>query len=690
MAFTAQTTPLAVQPAPAAPRSAPGSSTTRRWWSAAATLALIFSGLVISRWSILESPPYVEQSFSHWSEACWLDSFDFDYRRLLYQEAHIEDGGPRAFMSSVVPTIIAMLARLTGSTEGAIISYRLFNLLCGAIGATIFLRLVAANTNTALAWGTTFGLLTLPLYSVQLDMLGMDIPLSMAALVCAALVTERRFVAAAAASWLAYLFKPSGFLIPAALIAWLSGVILLRVLARQSAGAKREVVGLIAAVVTLTLQMELFFWAGNARGRIQPFGDLNLWYTSCPDLLSLSAVVLFGGALLCWQSIHRRLVVQSVVSRLCEVAVAEPLVGFATWLVVGTLSAGTLTWYESRHLTIAVPFVWLLFARVLAAFLPMHRAQLTICATLIVFNLFNRNGTFYPQLPTELARGWGIPERSHEYRRDHQSNLETAAYVEQHFQGHAIICTEQFTHLLTLPGLGYVQQPLTGAPCDYQFIASDDNLLRFMDDLPDEVVVVLATGLFAEMPFPAYSIAPPGPSDQIVHEDGLRPPVRVYVHRFQRQPNRAEQMRARLDFLFSNATEIDPAVRLAVLGRRDLADQYLAAELGQPLDEPAANAELAKRLEMTIDQRAKKQAPASRRWYLADRLDEYLQRRLSELRNNHPWQPLRWGERSWSDTSPQRIRYIPQRDSHAATDGEQRPASASAFDGTIARQRVAR
>ena len=637
---------------------------------------LLFVGLVISRWSILDSPPYVEQSFSHWSEACWLDSFDFDYRRLLYQEAHIEDGGPRAFMSSVVPTIIAALARLTGSTEGAIVGYRLFNLLCAAIGATIFLRLVAVSANLALAWGATLGLLTLPMYSVQIDMLGMDIPLAMAALICAAFARQRRFAAAAVASWLAYAFKPSGFLIPATLIAWLCLVLGLRVVARHWAGAKKEVFGLIAAVASLALQVQVFFWAGNARGRIQPFAELNLWIMSCPDLLALSAVCLIGGAVIAWRSFRAAPTGERIFVKLCRLAVADPLTGFAAWLVIGTFAAGTLTWYESRHLAIAVPFVWLLFAQVLAALIPARGMQVAICALLVLVNLVNRSGALYPRLPTELARGWGVPERSHEYQADHQGNLDTAAFVERNFAGQAIICTDQYTHLLTLPGLGYVRQALTGAPCDYQFIASDENLLSLLRDLPEQVVVVQALGLFTEMPFPAYAIPEPRADDQVVHDDGLRPPVRVYVHHFAAQPDHAAAMRARLDFLFSNATDIDPAVRLALLAQRELAVSYLEAELGHKLDEHAANAELAKRLKATIEQRAQRQEPASRRWYLDDRLDVYLQRRLSELQNNQTWRPLRWGERSWSDTSPQRIRYIPQRARQAAADSTLRPAAA--------------
>jgi hypothetical protein len=682
MELPAQLTPMAMRPAPSTTFGKTDASLHQRWWSAPATVALIFAGLVLSRWPILDSPPYVEQMFSHWTEACWLDDFDFDYRRLHARELHTEDGGPRCYMTSVVPTIIAALARLTGSTEGAIVGYRLFNLLCAAIGATIFLRLVAVSANLALAWGATLGLLTLPMYSVQIDMLGMDIPLAMAALICAAFVNQRRFAAAAVASWLGYFFKPSGFLLPAALIAWLALVIVLRVAARQSAGAKREVVGLVAAVLMLALQMKLFFWAGNARGRIHPFGDLNLWGMSCPDLLALSAACLIGGAVIAWRNFRAASTGDGIFVKLCRLAVAEPLTGFSAWLVIGTFAAGTLTWYESRHLAIAVPFVWLLFAKVLAALIPARGMQVAICTLLVLVNLVNRNGALYPSLPTELARGWGVPERSHEYQSDHQGNLDTAAFVERNFAGQAIICTDQYTHLLTLPGLGYVRQALTGAPCDYQFIASDENLLRLLRDLPEQVVVVQALGLFTEMPFPAYSIPEPRADDQVVHDDGLRPPVRVYVHHFAAQPDHAAAMRARLDFLFSNATDIDPAVRLAVLAQRELAVSYLEAELGHKLDEQAANAELAKRLKATIEQRAQRQEPASRRWYLDDRLDEYLQRRLSELQNYQPWRPLRWGERSWSDTSPQRIRYIPQSGPQATTDGALRPSAARLLHGT--------
>jgi hypothetical protein len=634
--------------------------TIKRWWGTpAATLAIFFVGLVVSRWHILDSPPYVEQMVSQWTEGCWLDEYDFAYRRLHDEELHSEDGGPRNVMTSVVPTIIALLARLTGSTEGAIVGYRLFNLLCAAIGATIFLRLVAVATNSLLAWGATLGMLTLPLYSVQLDMLGMDIPLAMAALVCARLVGQRKFVVAAGTSWLAYLFKPSGFLIPAALIAWLAVALLLRVAARRFAGAKGEVAGLIAAIVTLALQIAVFLWAGNAHGRVQPFSDLNLWIMSCPDLLALSAACLLGGALLLWRRRREKHAATSVFSRACDLAVAEPLVGFAACLVLGTYAAGSLTWYESRHLTIAVPFVWLLLARVIAALIQPRGWQFAICAALVAINLVNRNGDLYPELPTELARGWGIPERSHEYQRDHHSNLFITAMVEKKFQGRAIICTEHFLYLLTLPALGYVNQSLTGGPCDYRFAAYDDNLLQIVEDLPRDVVVVLSKGLFTEFPFPAYSIAEPGAADTVEFDDGLRPPHRVYVHRFSDRADLAGKMRERLDLLFSNATELDPAVRLAVLGRRDLANRYLDAEAKTPLDEAASETELKRRLQAEITARAERPEAHDAAFDLPDRLDEFLARRLDELQRGVAWQPLRWSERSWSDTLPQRIRYIP-------------------------------
>ena len=67
--------------------------------------------ITVARWEIIDSPPYYDFAIGIWPEAQFLADTNFDYHRLRYEENHALDvqGGPRSYITSVIPRLLSLL-----------------------------------------------------------------------------------------------------------------------------------------------------------------------------------------------------------------------------------------------------------------------------------------------------------------------------------------------------------------------------------------------------------------------------------------------------------------------------------------------------------------------------------------------------------------------------------------------------
>lgn len=655
--------------------------TVRASWLAGLVILIAITAIHVSS---LDEPPYVEQAMALWAEASYLADTKFDFAGLRFDELHGELGGPRFYVCSVVPALLAALMLATDSATTTIWVAHVAVLTCAAaIGAALFSWLAPAlgRLRTALVLTAMY---LLPMMAAQLEMVGLDIPQAAASMPFFALVRRRRWSAAALASWLAFAIKPSGFLLPLALVTY----VVTQTITNRLAGRRQLDAalwrGACVAALSFAAQFAIMRLGDNLFGRVHWFADLGHWWKSIPDLL----LVLLGCALGTGYLVITTCLASerpNVAVALAELLQARPLFALA-WIVLGgTLAASMGTYFEVRHLLLVVPLTALVAGELLAGCRGFAR-QIGLLLVVIACFLGNRFGRWYPEFAFVDARGFGLPERSLEYRADQRSNREAVALLEREHAGEPMLVTEIFTTFVLLPRLGYVTRSFV-EPHSYCFAAIDAEMWRIFDDQPDEVIVARLESQLGRIPFPAYAIPLPGSGDEVLDDDRLRPPRLVYRKRFARDVPPAERLRQYVDFLYSQSTQLDAVGRLVVVGNLEVARRLAVLEKGWTETDSRLSNELLARLNLLRDQLAEPGRMAAETTYTAaeltaarERLLQVIEQRRAELTAGQPLPPLPWRQRSRSSTLAQRLLYVPPRRL-----GSEVPSAATSLDNATPR-----
>ncbi|MBX9789113.1 MAG: glycosyltransferase family 39 protein [Pirellulales bacterium] len=638
------------------------------WW-------LFAVGLLIPRLALLRSPPYVEQAFALWTEAAFLVDSNFDYQRLREQERTTDEGGWRAYMYNAPATGIALLLCWLSPSD-AFLAYRLFTLASATTILWAIFRILQRRTGVATAMLTCLALATVPLFSVQVEMLGVDLPMVAVASLCLLAVERRRYVLAALLTLPAFAMKNSAFMISAALCGYLTLSLLLgRTRATSTRVALRF--GVCVSALLCLLEMGLLFAGDNARTRMHfpRSSDLYLWRASAPDVM---LTMLLAG------------VVTLVFYKLLVGQIRQSDSGIRVWHALGrawTLvdeSYGPLwfawilsflsmalilpVFFESRYLCLPVVCLYLAIGLLCShrtidmptagSRLDWYRRAVCYCAlsVLVCVNVANQFGYFFPRLPLQMARGWGTLERSLEYRVDHESNIRATRVLDCAGQRTPVLVTDWFVHFVTVPQLGYVERSLAPADWERHFDAYDDNLRAWLlDDAPAATLVHVYPQ--RSLAFPALCIAEPGSDDELLYDDELRPPVTIFRRTWSGSSNTPQGLRERLDAITADAVQLDPAARLLALGWADLACRWLAAETSRSAADDALRPELIKRL-----QTARQQASVVFEGAALERLGQRFaacERFLRDEKGNlSDLPPPSLAERGLSVELPQRVLYL--------------------------------
>ncbi|MFO0947610.1 MAG: hypothetical protein U1D30_17080 [Planctomycetota bacterium] len=608
----------------------------------AGLFVLLFSLVAIAQWPAWKYPPYVEQC-GIWIEASWLAAHDFDYQSLLYEQRHGEDGGPRIYFCTALPGVIALGMQWLPTPFATIVAYRVFNALCVALILFVVYELTARRGAWFQGVFSAVAVLTFPLFRVQAEMLGLDIPMTAAAMLWWHALARRRYRLNLLWAIVAFLAKPSAFVLP---FANASYAILAIMRCRSDLPRVRSLAGWALVNVCLFLaEIGILVFSGNLRGRMVPFADFILWFLSCPDLL----ILLFIAFCLFWRG--RRLPVET--PPMLTTSEEFSRVGWA--VVLWTLAAAFVTHFESRHLTLCIPFLVVLFANTLRTYRGVACSPMIVL--LIAVNLTNSFGDFFPKMDVSVVRGFGIPERSLEYRADIQSLMNACRVLERECGSDAILGLDQFTYMPKLPSLGYVTDSRVLGEERFEQVSDsvDEQVFRLLDDAPSSVVVTYVMSQLGAWPFPAYAIEPPTePGDQVLYHDHLNPPIVIYRRDFSKLETLPERYRAYLDLMFSDAKDIDPGARLAILGSERRARTYVAAELGVAITDPLVQEELVRRVE-DLHEKWKKEVRAG--FFVAERRERVARECLERLKIGRQLNTPSWTDRTLLETSIQRVYY---------------------------------
>lgn len=503
---------------------------------ALAWLALL-AAICCARFGVIDSPPYYDFATGLFLEANFLAESNFDYAALAQQSRWLE-GGPAVYVVSVMPTLIAVLMKMLPA-PAVLVAYHLFNFGCAAAAGVLMFSILRPYAGAPGAALTGLLLLTAPLFSTQIDMLGMDLPLAAAALAAVWSVANERYVGAACWALVAGLVKVPGRAVSIAVVLYLVALLALSwnersVLRRRlwlGLGANLLVVGFqdfVSRWLSELPQSETENWsfAGKFYGNENMLNWTPIWFPDQVAVFLVSLVVALCVATALARQALRQPGWRATVSafRTAWRRCAPFIVG---WIIsLGMLTALAIVYCLPRYFLLILPMTYLTFGAALFCLERWRFPAGVFVSLLILFNIANAYGRFYPRLP-EAGRTGAILERSREALVDHASNIRAVQRLARDYADRPIVSSAPFTHFLGLPRLGYVERPLHGYSLNRFTTPTFVTGMRLPDDLPRDVVFISVNNPFRG------NVPPFNPSwDEKIYDDGQPSPLVMFERRW--------------------------------------------------------------------------------------------------------------------------------------------------------------
>jgi tetratricopeptide (TPR) repeat protein len=502
-----------------------------RWGGA--WLAIVLT-IVVNRSAIIDSPPYYDFATGLFLEANFLAETGFDYSQLFHEQSRWMEGGAAVYITSVMPTFVAVLMRSLPSARAVLVAYHLFTF---AAAATLALLLFAALRARTGFWGamvTALCCLTVPLLSTQIDMCGMDLPMAVMAVAAVLLIAHGRYEWSAVAGAGAFLIKTPGRAVIAATIIYLLALVVLGRGLAPLAERRRLWRGLGWHLLVFAAEIAAIDWTNSL-----PHSKIETWTQSrryfrgenywdwlpywFPDQLAVFAVCLI--VLIVATGWALRTGFREVAGRgvdrlrrtLYRLLVAEPLLAVGWTIIFGMLTALWFVYCLPRYFILIVPFLYLSLGLLLFSRPRLRGFGLAAVSALVLFNLANANGEFFPAIdraPRDALRTGAMLERSREYLRDHQSNIAGMSQLAIRHPEATVIAPSPYVHFLSLPRLGYVDRPLQGFSLSRYHGGGFKSGLDLPKQAPRDVVFVRVRNSFSTGEVPA-----PERGDELIWND---------------------------------------------------------------------------------------------------------------------------------------------------------------------------
>lgn len=507
-----------------------------RWGGA--WLAIILA-IAVYRGEIIDSPPYYDFATGLFLEANFLAETGFAYSKLFHGQYRWMEGGAAVYITSVMPTFVAVLMRCLPSARAVLIAFHLFTF---AAATTLALLMYAALRPRTGAWGaavTSLCLLTVPLLSTQIDMCGMDLPMAVMAVAAVLLIANGHYEWSAVAGAGAFLIKTPGRAVIAATVIYLAALVVLGRGLAPPAERRRLWRGLGWHLLVFAAEIAVIDWTNSL-----PHSEIETWSQSrryfrgenywdwlpywFPDQLAVFAVCLISLIVTAgWvsRSRYREVAVSGLDGlrrTLYQLLVAEPLIVVGWTIIFGMLTALWFVYCLPRYFMLILPFLYLTLGLLLFSLPRLRGWGLAVVSALVLFNWANIEGDYFPAIdraPRDALRTGAMLERSREYLRDHRSNVAGMAALARKFPDAQIIASSPYVHFLSLPRLGYVDRPLRGYSLSRYHGGGFQSGLELPKQSPRDVVFVRVRNSFTTGEVPA-----PERGDEVIWNDQLENP----------------------------------------------------------------------------------------------------------------------------------------------------------------------
>lgn len=562
--------------------------------------AFLLVWLIITLWRspVITEPPYWDSAMGLFVEANFLAETNFSYGRLIYEEKRFLDGGPAVYVISIMPTLLAVVMKLAPSTQAVFVIGHLFTFACAAAVAVISFALLHHQTGRVGAGLIAAAIVTAPVFAVQVDMIGMDLPVAALGLVVVGYLSKRHYLAAGVAATFAFLIKLSGAVLTAATACFF---LLLLILARWKGPSnlqRRMWLGAGGALLLIGLQLLSANWRSSLPtaasddwdvANAQGWKSLSTVLVGCPEVVVvaiLTAILSVGAATVWLMAQYRETKTEPGtkfgLKTIHDGIARNPLPVFAWIVVTGTLMGVWLSYTIPRYLILPIPLLYTTCGLLLFSQPRLRPVATVLVAVLVVFNVANSSGRFLPPIAVEGTdtehdrRTGAMLERSREYLDDHYDNLKVIELIEEKYADRTILAGNPFSYFLSIPRLGYIDEPLHGYAVNTFSSESFPPLEEILEDPPSSVLVIRPKNRFLAL---GSSVLPPPDEklDEVLLELGDDKSLVVYLHRWPHGLSKDELRWEYIQWLWPDQAHLE-------LARKHMASGNLAAAESELLE----------------------------------------------------------------------------------------------------------
>lgn len=519
-----------------------------------------------------------------WMEADFLNRTDFDYARLRNEEPDFSLGGARTYITSILPTFLALLMRFLPSGTPIFLVLHLVAILSTTIVCVVLFRLVAEYAGAVVGILTSLTLLTTPTFSTQTFIVGMELPMAACGIIAVWLACEHRWYLAAFFALAAFLMKASGIVFQLAIITYL---IALLITATQLKDRRSSWIALLVHMACLGFELMLIQRAGSV-GNLRTAENQHAATTLLslldwsPDFLLIFGVSLLSTGILLVRALrkdyseHRgQTTVLHYRSALGALVRGYPFWCLAWIVLLGGLAAMALVPFIPRYLVLVLPYSIAVLVFVWAGSGSRNVLATVILLGIIGVNLLNRHGMLYPPLVDlygmELARTGAVVGRSHELLDDHEANLAAMRALEGCSHERAIIAARPYLDFLAMPDLGYIETEAVvyGVNPYSDLFPQIRDIADILDDPPLNPIFIVVGNSWLRLDG-LFDVPRPAPEDHVIFSDQLPSPLIVYEKRWPgKTPSKRELQDWYLDRMWPNERPADRAkFRISFLRQR--------------------------------------------------------------------------------------------------------------------------
>ncbi len=545
---------------------------------------IVAAFLTVDHRHVLTSPASQENVIGLWKEADFLNRTNFDYHRLWNEEPDFSLGCARTYLTSVLPTLLALLMKFLPAGAPIFFVLHMVSILSASVICIVLLRVLVDYVGVPLALLTCLALLTNPMFSAQTYVVGMELPMTAFGMLAIWLACENRFFLSAFAAFAAFLMKASGIVFALALITYFAILLLSNEKYRRDKSFHAAVV---VHGILLGLQLALTRAAGSV-GNLRTAENQHTSTTLlslpdwCPDFLVILVVSLVGTCVVIGQRVwkasadsHRGSPLKGCLRELGHLATRYPLWSLSWIMLLGGLAAIETIAFIPRYLIYLLPFLY----AVLVLFLAELRRGRTLAAVVLVaiscFNLMNTHGALYPHLSRsigmELARTGGPLDRTHEVVDDHEANLAAMRALAEETENRTIIAGRPYLDFLAMPDLKYIDIEATiyGVNSYSDQFPQILDIETILDDVPANPIFIVVGNSWLRLDG-LFDVPRPEDGDLVIYTDHQRSPLVIFEKRWpQGTPSRRQLQDWYLDRLWPNARLVERAkFRISFLRER--------------------------------------------------------------------------------------------------------------------------